>query len=255
MKKRLIIFGVLILMTLWLVNCKRNHDKGTTYFTVKKGSVVEAIYGIGTVTPYRTFDLKLAVPNTITALHVQEGDHVRAGASLVRLDGEFVAPFSGTVTSVPFKVGETVFAQTPILTLVDLSRLYVVVSLEQQGAIKVKPGQVVVLSFESIRDQEFHGVVKSTYPSNGNFFVRIEVSDFNASILPGMTADVAIQLNKKDNVLLVPVSAINESQLILKQRFRNKIVDVKVGIVDGDKAEIVSGNVTPGDQLVVKTAK
>lgn len=218
-----------------------------------KGSIVESVYGIGTVLPHRSFDLKVGVTSTIRRLFVQEGDQVRRAQRLVELDQvAFNAPFDGTVTLLPFKVGETVFANTTVLSLVNLRDRYLVVSLEQRGALRVRPGQKARISFDSMRGEAYDGAVESVYSNANNFLVRIDVSALPPQILPGMTADVAIGIAERHNVLLVLVVAIDAGKVYVKRGAgRPRAVEVKIGVADGTMAEVIAGDVREGDRLVI----
>jgi len=222
--------------------------------TPQRGSIVEAVYGIGTVTASKTFQLKLGVTATIKALFVKEGDAVEEGSPLLDLDvgATFRAPFGGTITAVPYKVGESVFPQAPIVTLVNLVDRYIVVSLEQQGALRVRAGQSVHLSFESIRGNKFTGHVRSIFPNGGEFFVYIDVDQFPPEILPGMTADVAIEIARRDNALLVPVSSVSSGSVVVVRNGIRRKIPVEIGTVDGEMAEVVSGDLRPDDRVVAR---
>lgn len=221
---------------------------------IRRGAIIESVYGIGTVTATRSFQLKFGTTGTIQKLFVKEGDVVKRGDPLVTMDGTlFSAPFDGTVTWLPLKVGENVFAQTVILSLVDLQDRYIVVSLEQQGALRVRNGQKARISFDNMRGEAFNGAVESVYSNGNNFLVRIGVTDLPPQILPGMTADVAIGIDEHPDVLLVPVAAIEEGKVTVKRgRGMLKAVAVKTGIVDGAMAEIVSGDLKEGDRLSLR---
>lgn len=224
---------------------------------LKKGSIVESVYGIGTVSPNRRFDLKLGVTSTIRRLYVQEGDQVKRGQLLVQLDDvNFNAPFAGTVTSLPFKPGETVFPPAVVLSLVDLRDRYLLVSIEQRGALRVRPDQKARISFDSMRGEAYDGEVESVYSNDNNFLVRIDVSALPAQILPGMTADVAVAIAEHRDVLLAPVAAIDAGKVYVKRGAGGaRAVEVKVGIADGTMAEIVAGDVHEGDRLVIPNTK
>lgn len=219
----------------------------------KVGPMVEAVYGIGTVTARHDFELKLGVTDTLMKLYVQEGDSVAQGRPLVAFsDGRLVhAPFAGVVTSVTYKEGETVFPQIPVLTLTDPKDPYVVVSLEQSGALRVKSGQPAVLSFEDLREQKLNGTVTSIYPKDGQFFADIEVQGMPPEVLVGMTADVAIQVAQKEGVLQVPLVALHQGGVRVLRNGLPKTVPIKVGAVDGTWAEVLSGDIHPDDTLLV----
>jgi multidrug efflux pump subunit AcrA (membrane-fusion protein) len=220
---------------------------------VSKGPIVESVYGIGTVTATRSFQLKLGVTSTIRRLFVKEGDSVRRGQRLVDLDGVlFNAPFDGTITLLPFKVGETVFPQSVILSIVDLQDRYALVTLEQQAALRVRRGQKARLSFDSLREESYDGQVEAIYSNDNNFFVRIGIAGLPPQILPGMTADVAIGIAEHRDALIVPVAAIDAGKVYVKRGLGTSAVAVKTGIVDGAMAEIVEGDLREGERLVIR---
>lgn len=220
---------------------------------IQKGAIVESVYGIGMVTATRSFQLKLGVTSTIRRLFVREGDQVRRDQRLADLDGvPFSAPFDGTITLLPFKVGETVFPQSVVLSIVDLSDRYALVTLEQQAALRVRRGQMAKLSFDSLRAESYDGQVEAIYSNDNNFFVRIGIAGLPPQILPGMTADVAIGITEHRDALIVPVAAIDAGKVYVKRGLGTAAIAVQTGIVDGAMAEIVSGDVREGEQLVIR---
>jgi hypothetical protein len=69
-----------------------------------------------------------------------------------------------------------------------------------------------------------------------------------------MTGDIAIAIGERENVLLIPVAAIDGDHVYMKQgqRLRLKEVKIKTGIIDGEFAELISGDVREGDRLVIQ---
>lgn len=227
---------------------------GTLSDPLRRQTIVQAVYGIGTVTATRSFQLKPGVTGTVGALFVREGDSATQGAKLAQIDSTlYRAPFGGTIVNLPFKVGENVFANFPVLTLVDLTDRYIVVTLEQQGALRLKEGQKAKLSFDTIRSENYDGVVQSVYSYANSFLARIDCSTLPTRILPGMTADVAIEIREKADALVIPLAAYDKGALWVKRGIGiPRRVEVKTGIVDKDLAEIVSGDLQPGDQVLVR---
>lgn len=219
----------------------------------KIGDMVEAVYGIGTVTARHTFDLKLGVSDTLEKLYVQEGDAVLKGAPLVALaDLPAVrAPFAGVVTSLPFKEGETLFPQIPVLTLTDVKNPYIVVSLEQEGALRVRQNQSAIISFETLRSDRLNGTVSAVYPKDGQFLVNIEVPQMPEGALVGMTTDVAIQVETRKQVLQIPVAALDQGEVKLIRNGNTLKVPVKLGAGDGTWAEVTDGSIQPADLILL----
>jgi macrolide-specific efflux system membrane fusion protein len=236
----------------WAIHSMR---KGSTEaLSPRVGPIIESIYGLGTVKTARDFELKLAVPGRITALHVKEGQPIRRGDPLIRFDdlGVMRAPFDGVVTSLPFHLDDTVFAQQAALKIEDLSDRYIEVSVEQRGALRIRRGQPVHLVFESIRNDRFDGKVSQIYSRNGDFIARIDVPALPPEVLPGMTADVAIEVSRTKDVLLIPAAAVASGRVIRERGGNKEKIAVKLGAMDGNWAEVLQGDIRPDDQLVVK---
>lgn len=222
---------------------------------LKKGDIVESVYGIGTVTATKTYQIRSGVTSTVVKLLVREGDQVKKGDKLIVMDPStvFSAPFDGTITFLPVKIGENVFPQAVLMSVVDLSDRYLVVTLEQQGALRVRQGQKAKLSFDSLRNASFEGTVESVYSHDNNFLVRIKTSDLPAQILPGMTVDVSIGISERKNVLLAPVAAIEDGKVYVQKGSRRLTpVVIKMGIVDGSIAELISDEIHEGDILAIR---
>ncbi len=247
MKKNILyfIFPLIItfLLLISLYNIFFKSEKDNYVALVKRGTIYESIYGIGTIKAEKSFKLSSGVISTISNLFVKEGDIVKKGNKLVTTDEttSFYAPFTGTITSLNCKIGETVFAQTLILTLVDLTDRYLVVSLEQKGIIKVKINQTAIINFDSMREVNFYGKIESIYSTDNDFLVRIKMEKLPAQILPGMTADVAINVGKKENVFLVPAHLIKQNKILVQHgNDAPKLKIIKIGLVDGEFAEIIA---------------
>lgn len=222
---------------------------------IKKGSIIESVYGVGTVKAKHSYALKVGVTATVQHIYASEGDEVKRGQNLIKLDGmEMVrAPFEGTITYFPSQEGETVFAQGIILNLVNLKERYIVVSLEQRAAIRVRPGQKAKLSFENMREQNYSGVVEALYSNNGQFLVRIQADHLPPQILPDMVADVSIHIAEHQNVKLIPTSAIELGKVfVYRKGEKTKTVEIQTGLMDDSMAEILSGEIEEGDQVYLR---
>ncbi|MBK9294648.1 MAG: efflux RND transporter periplasmic adaptor subunit [Oligoflexia bacterium] len=255
-KHKILSVIILIILLIAVSGIIKKRKSANTLLTepLKTGTIIESVYGIGTITAVKSFQVKVTVNNTIQRLFVKEGDFVKKGQRLVIMDaGNFSAPFDGTITYLPFKEGENVFANSIVLSLVDLTDRYLVVTLEQQGALRVRHGQKARLSFDSMRSESFEGVVQSVYSNDNSFLVRIDVPNIPPQILPGMTADVAIGINEKKNVLLAPIAALDSDKVYKKNDFgAAEEFKVKLGIADGEMVEIISDEIKEGDRLLIK---
>jgi multidrug efflux pump subunit AcrA (membrane-fusion protein) len=226
------------------------------YVAPRHGPIIDAIYGLGKVKTQRFYEVKLGVTFTIERLYVREGDRVVRGQPLIKFEGAavFRAPFAGTVTLVAFQEAQSVFPQQTALRLDDLTTKYIEVSLEQQGALRVRTGQPVKVVFEGIRGEVLQGQVATVFSRNDEFLAHIKVP-LADNILPGMTADVSIEAGKRDNALLVPAAAITNGRVTVLRDGKRETVKLKIGGIDGQWAEVLEGDLRDSDRVIMKAAK
>lgn len=224
------------------------------YVAPRTGDITESIYGLGKVKTDQIYEIKLAVVKTLEKLYVHEGDFVKQGQPLVEMEDDliFKAPFSGTVTYIAFHEKQSLFPQQTVLRLEDLSKKYIEVSLEQQGALRVKKDQPVRILFESIRGEQLLGKVASIFARNEEFLAHISVDGLNDNVLPGMTADVAIEVGTRKDALLVPLSAVSNGRIKVLRNDRKKTIPITIGGVDGVWAEVIEGDLKKDDQIIIK---
>ncbi|WP_412474130.1 efflux RND transporter periplasmic adaptor subunit [Halobacteriovorax sp. YZS-1-1] len=254
MKKVYIALVIIVLIAVAIGARVFYFKKNFELISPKKGDVVEAIYGLGRVESDQEFNVKIGVLSIVEKLYVKEGQSVKKGDRLISFEGRvlFKAPFDGTVTLVANKEREIVLPQFTVLTLKNLNQKYIEVSLEQDAALRVLPKQRARLVFESQSQLKYEGYVKTIYPREGEFITRIEVEGLEKSILPGMTADVVIEVGKKKDVLLIPVKAISDGKVLRMRNKKREKVDVTTGNSDGMWVEVVSGDINLDDLIFIK---
>ena len=190
-----------------------------------------------------------------------ESDRVALSIAQQRLsDTKVVAPIDGVVTSRNVQIGQIISSGisnvgggTTVLTLSDLSRIFVLASVDESDIGKVADGQTVLVTADAFPDKRFRGKVARVAPrgvSASNvvtFEVKIEVTGRDKLLLkPEMTANVEILIAQKDDVVLVPAEAVSRRKT---QRIVVAVNDdgttedrpVEVGINDGFSVEILSG--------------
>lgn len=228
------------------------------YIHPRRGEITEAIYGLGKVKARRKYDVKVAVNTHVRNVFVKEGQNVKKGDPLIQFDdsGIFRAPYDGTVTNISFNIYDSVVPQATALTLQDMSDKYLEVSLEQEGALRVKKGQRAIILFESLRGDNFQGVVDAIFPKQDEFLAHIEVNGLEKNVLPGMTADASIIVSEHKESLLIPVSSLSNGQVIVRRpNGKKQKISVKIGGVDGEWAEVLGGEISETDEVQLKIKK
>ncbi|MEW6378324.1 MAG: efflux RND transporter periplasmic adaptor subunit [bacterium] len=175
-------------------------------------------------------------------------------------DTRILSPVNGTVTARNVQIGQIISSGinnigggTTILTLSDLSRIFVIASVDESDIGKVKLRQKAKITVDSYPDVHFDGQVVQIATRGVNisnvvtFDVKIEVLGKNKSLLkPEMTANVQIVSREKANVVLVPDDAVEFSsegpkvQVVLPDG-RIETRSLTLGLDNGGTAEVISG--------------
>lgn len=248
--------AILLLGSAWATRLVVSSYAGRLSEPIHRGAIIDAVYGIGTVTAYKRFSFNPQVSATVLKSFVREGDSVKKGDPLILTEGGVVhyAPFDGVVNFYPYRTGENAYATTPMMIFTNLKDRYILVSMEQQGALRVKVGQTVKISFDSLRDRVFEGKVSAVYSYASNFYARIDTVDLPEPILPDMTCDVAIVIGTHENALLIPTTAFIKGNVSVKRgRGLPRATPVKLGVVDANQAEVVEGDLQEGDRVMTQT--
>jgi multidrug efflux pump subunit AcrA (membrane-fusion protein) len=226
--------------------------KGKNTVKPKVGSIVEAIYALGTVKSDNIYILKMGVTSGVRELYVTEGDSVKKGQKLISTEStSLTSPIDGTVSKIYLDKGETIMPGVPVLTVMDLSKTFLQISLDQTSALRIRKGQKAELSFENLRGTKLNGIVTRIYPSDGQFLVRVETENLPEGILPGMTADTAIEIATRENAILIPANSIHRGTVQILRNNKSIRLEVKIGAVNGEWAEILENKILSEDEIIL----
>jgi len=125
------------------------------------------------------------------------------------------APFDGVVAKVFVDMGEAVSIGVPIVELVDDSSCYVEAPFDEANAAELKVGQRARINVDAHRGVDFKGHVEFIPPVvsinkdlSRTLNVRIRVDEHQDAFVSGMSADVIVLVDQKDDVLYVPTQAL-----------------------------------------------
>lgn len=125
------------------------------------------------------------------------------------------ADISGTVVSVTAKTGSFADMQTPLLTIVDDSRVYCTLSLFEKDLAAVKPGAAVEMRLTNDPSKTFSGKVVGVNPvldpSTKTAPVRVSVdASGTRGLMPGMSVSASISSGGRE-VMALPEEAVVSS--------------------------------------------
>ncbi len=170
----------------------------------------------------------------------------------------FLAPQDGVVAALNVREGMFVRPALEIMSLADLSTVWVLVEVFERQANWVQLGQRAQVRSSFIPGREWEGRVEYVYPTldpkTRTLQVRLRFDNADEALKPNMYADVRIYGAPRDEVIRIPREALirtgDEERVILALgagRFRAR--QVRSGMESGDWVEILSG-LAPGETVV-----
>lgn len=215
---------------------------------------------------------KTAVESAHADIAIAYADHERAQADYRRAQALLKrhtvhAPFDGVVSRKLVEVGQWVETSSPLIELVETGFLRLEAPVPQFYFSRVKPGTRVVIKFDSMPDQVFEAEITTTIPISDSaartFPVRIDLANKQGLLAPGMSARVVLQIENETNgtSLIVPQDAVvrrpDGSETIWTIEVEDGVTtaaprQVRTGRVYHNNVEVLSGNLEPGTQVVVR---
>jgi RND family efflux transporter MFP subunit len=169
-------------------------------------------------------------------------------------DARMVAPFPGVVTAVLARTGETVRPGRPAIILSRNNEPVVRVDLPERDADRIAAGQQAAVQIENA-PSKLDAVVSSVVDQGGARVGLLKVS-WSGDDRPvfGTRAQAAIQVRRKEQVLLVPQSAIRSiggrRYVEVVEGGSTRRVDVEIGMAADGNVEILNG-LREGQQVVL----
>lgn len=178
--------------------------------------------------------------------------------SLAKL--EIRAPFSGVIVNLPhYTSSQWVEANTEVATLMDYARLYAELTLPGKEMGRIKRNQNVTVSNYSQEKQQLAGKVTQISPAldptSRMFKLKIEASNQDLLLKPGMFVRADIIVLEKEDVIVIP------KDIILDRRGRKTVYVVQrgialerrleLGIDNSDSVEVTKG-LNPDDSLIIE---
>jgi HlyD family secretion protein len=181
--------------------------------------------------------------------------------------GSIEASINGIVLSLKVKKGESVTGNsfsvgTEMMTIADMSQLVIRADVGENDINKVVVGDSADIKVDAYNNRTFKGVVKSiansTKTGPNNYSATGDITNYEVKILldttsyrdlagksfpfrPGMNTSVEIRTRKAENVLAVPIAAVNarvrDSDKSMEEKRKEDQAREEEGAVGGDQKE------------------
>ncbi len=160
-------------------------------------------------TDYEQAQIELkALRERLKLMGLHENIMLNAQSSLFTI----AAPFDGTVIEKKVAVGELKDAFTPIVTISDLTHIWVWFDIYEKDITKVKVGNRVIISVASYPDEQFEGLVTyigaTVNEKTRTVKVRAEADNSHEKLKPGMFAKVLLQVETRGDSIMLPEEAV-----------------------------------------------
>jgi macrolide-specific efflux system membrane fusion protein len=290
-KKAGIIISIIVVVVIAVIAMTMNSKKPvkiTTEYQAKTGTIKVTVSTTGMVQPQNRLEIKPQLAGRMESILVKEGQYVKKGQILAYMSssdraalldaaralGEknmkewedtykpipLMAPINGQVIVQSIEPGQTVSTADAIVVLSD--RLIIQAQVDETDIGKVKLGQETAITLDAYPGTIIKGSVDHVYYESKTVN---NVTIYDVDILPakvpeffrsGMSANIDIIQQQKENVVILPIDAVkkfgDKSFVFMKSEkgVKPEKREIVTGITDGDNIEIVSG-LNENDVVVV----
>ncbi|MBZ5631710.1 MAG: efflux RND transporter periplasmic adaptor subunit [Acidobacteriia bacterium] len=201
------------------------------------------------------------------------------------------SPIDGVVISRDVDAGQTVasnFAAPELFQVAqDLAKMQVDADIDEADVARVRVGQIAQFTVDALPKRTFNATVRQVRKSPINvqnvitYDAVMDVPNPDLELLPGMTANIRIPVQVRENVLRVSNSALRykpaddkagpvvkpppqsqqkgpqteQTVYVLNNAGMPEARRIQVGISDGLYTEVVSGDLREGDAVILSESR
>ena len=146
--------------------------------------------------------------------------------------------------------GTLLTGNTPIISILDLSSMVGVIHVTENDYFKVQRGQEAVVTVDALNNRTFSGTIIRISPlvreETREARVELDIKNPSGILKPGLFIRVSIEFSHRDNVSVIPVSAVvkrDEATGVFVadvEQEKASFVPVEIGIIQDDLAEVLS---------------
>ncbi len=174
----------------------------------------------------------------------------------------------------PIQEGATVHERQPILTIPDMTKMALKVSIHESSIQKIQKGQKASIVIEAFADKALTGEVSKmgVLPEQESRWMNPDLKVYETTVVidgshdwlkPGMTAKVDILIEELNDVLYVPIQAVStfegkrvaylaqlgrepEKRIVETGQFNDSFIEVKNGLNEGDEVLLIQPETPAG---------
>lgn len=279
MKKKKSKLGIILLVliiigeaiAIWYLATSKNETTTNTTTTISEKQVStqtieNTLTASGEVATSSTEKLSLTTTKYFKTMCVEENDEVAEGANILQYsDGTYLtAPYNCLVSAYSVPETGSICTSSNSITIENLDTLTMTLSVDETEIGNIAKGQEVEITVNAFEDKTYTGTITKinelgTYASSGTTFTATVTFANDGNIKLGMSASSTIILEKVENVLAVPIEAIQTKQnekyvIVVNNDGTTTDTTVTTGVSNDEYVEIKSGLTEKQTVQVVTTS-
>ncbi|UZR98526.1 efflux RND transporter periplasmic adaptor subunit [Chondrinema litorale] len=172
-------------------------------------------------------------------------------------DTKMYAPFDAVLLEKVAETGEIISSGMPVLVLSDISIVKVNAYVPENQLHNIKIGQEANVQIGALNESHIGKIIEVSGAADITtraFTVVIEVPNPEASIKPGMIAEIELSSNQEKSIITIPASSIlnspeGQTYVFIAKSGKAYRRDISIGSIYGDEIEVVTG-LSTGESLV-----
>ncbi len=174
------------------------------------------------------------------------------------------SPINGIVSKVDVMAGEIASPSTPVISLISAANYEVESYISETDIAKIHVGQTVQITLDAYgKTNIFPATVTSVDPAEtvfegvSTYKAKFQFLQNDERIKSGMTANLTIQTDKRDGVIVIPQQAIylKNGEKMVKVRIGSRDEErvVQTGSINNEGEIEIKSGLSSGDQIIVST--
>ena len=189
--------------------------------TVKKTTTYDTVVCSGTV---ESKDIDYIILNqsvTVNKVYIEQGERINKNdkifsANINGYDEDITSDTNGIIDKLNISEGKTYQSNKVLVSILNTDKIYINAAVSENDINKIKTGQKATAEcsacddlYYCIVDKIYSGINKNSSQLQSNYLnVLLSVNNADNQILPGFSSTITININKYNNVFIVPESAI-----------------------------------------------
>ncbi len=186
-------------------------------------------------------------------------DQLKQSETFLEANTFVKAQFSGVIAAKNYEDGE-LYGGAPILTLTQINTLKAIINIPESYFPLIKKGMSVDVTSDIYPGEVFPATIEIVYPTidaaSHTFQAKVKIPNSSEKIRPGMFAKARLAIGEVET-MVVPYNAVlklqgsNNRYVFLNNNGVAKRVDVTLGQRFDDRIEVVSEEISEGDQIII----